>query len=84
VLLAEDNAINAEIASRILAGARPRGRLPKTGRRRVERFLASAPGTYRAILHGHLQMPLLNGYEATAARSAPGTPRRLKASPSWP
>jgi hypothetical protein len=49
----------------------------------VERFLASAPGNLPRHPDGHLQMPLLNGYEATAARSAPGTPRRL-ASPSWP
>ncbi len=64
VLLAEDNPINAEIAQRILAGFGLSVDHAENGREAVRMFSDSAPGAYRMIFMD-LQMPLLNGYEAT-------------------
>ena len=66
VLLAEDNEINREIALRIVGGFGPEVDCAENGRRAVELFAASAPGTYRAVLMD-IQMPLMNGYDATCA-----------------
>jgi CheY-like chemotaxis protein len=64
VLLAEDNAINVQIASRILHTLGVEADTAEDGGRAVAMFRQSAPGTYRAILMD-IQMPLVNGYEAT-------------------
>ena len=66
VLLAEDNAINAEIAKRILEKLGLSIVRAENGARAVELFSASAPGGYRAILMD-IQMPVMNGYDATKA-----------------
>ncbi len=66
VLLAEDNAMNMEIASEILMEAGFIVDGAKDGKEAMERFLASEKGTYQAILMD-VQMPRLNGYEATKA-----------------
>ena len=66
VLVAEDNAINAEIASRLLASFGLEADCEENGQKALDRFLASAPGAYRAVLLD-LQMPVLNGYETAAA-----------------
>jgi signal transduction histidine kinase/CheY-like chemotaxis protein len=66
VLLAEDNPLNTEIARRILQELGLESVHAANGREAVELFAASPPGTYRAILMD-IQMPLMNGYEATAA-----------------
>jgi signal transduction histidine kinase/ActR/RegA family two-component response regulator len=65
VLLAEDNPVNTEIAKRILTSFGLTVDHAPDGSRAVEMFAAAAPGFYQAILMD-IQMPKLNGYEATA------------------
>ena len=64
VLLAEDNPINTEIAVRILASLGLQTDSAENGEKAAALFAASEPGTYKAILMD-IQMPVLNGYEAT-------------------
>jgi len=66
VLLAEDNAINAEIAVRILTAFGVQVVHAENGRRAAELFSASQPGQYFAVLMD-IQMPVMNGYDATKA-----------------
>ena len=66
VLLAEDNAINAEIAVRILGGLGVQIDRAENGRQAAERFGASQPGQYFAVLMD-IQMPVMNGCDATRA-----------------
>ena len=66
VLLAEDNAMNMEIADRILGSLGLAADHAENGRRALELFGASLPGEYRAILMD-IQMPVMNGYDATRA-----------------
>ena len=71
VLLAEDNPINTEIATRILRGFNLQVDTVQNGQEALQRFTAAAPGTYQLILLD-IQMPLLNGYEtARKLRSLP-------------
>ena len=63
VLLAEDNRVNTEIAVRIVRSFGLEVDCAENGREAAQRFAASAPGEYRAVLMD-LQMPLVNGYEA--------------------
>mgnify|MGYP001207976342 CR=1 FL=1 len=64
VLLAEDNPINTEIAVRILEAFGLETDCAEDGAQAVEKFAAAPPGCYRAILMD-IQMPVMNGYEAT-------------------
>jgi signal transduction histidine kinase/CheY-like chemotaxis protein len=66
VLLAEDNKINTEIAQRILGSFGLSITPAANGLEAVEFFKNSPPGTFSCILMD-IQMPFLNGYEATAA-----------------
>jgi len=66
ILLAEDNEINAEIAKRILMKLGLSMVRAGNGEQAVEAFSASASDTYSAILMD-IQMPVMNGYEATKA-----------------
>ncbi len=66
VLLVEDNAINAEIASLILTKFGLDVETAENGRLGCESFAASAPGYFDAILMD-IQMPVMNGYQAAAA-----------------
>ncbi len=66
LLLVEDNAINMEIASMILAQAGFSVETAENGRIAVDMVTASEPGYYDAILMD-IQMPEMNGYEATQA-----------------
>jgi len=66
VLLVEDNAINTEIAVRILGTLGVQTDHAENGRQAVERFRASEPGEYRAVLMD-IQMPVMDGYSATRA-----------------
>ena len=66
VLLVEDNAINAEIAAMILEEHGLSVDQAKNGQAGLERALEMGAGYYDAILMD-IQMPVMNGYEATRA-----------------
>ena len=65
-LVAEDNAINSEILGELLQMRGATCVLKEDGRQAVEEFQSSSPGTYDAIFMD-VQMPVMNGYEATRA-----------------
>ena len=64
VLLAEDNALNAEIATTILQEAGLKVETVEDGFDAVERMAAAAPDQYDVILMD-IQMPKMDGYTAT-------------------
>ncbi len=64
ILLAEDNELNQEIAVAILEEAGFTTEVAGNGRIAVEMLRRSKPGYYRLILMD-VQMPVMNGYEAT-------------------
>lgn len=64
ILLAEDNEMNREIAVELLNMVNLEVDCANNGKEAVEKFTASAPGTYSAILMD-IQMPEMDGYEAT-------------------
>lgn len=66
ILLAEDNELNREIAVELLQMQGIVVEAAENGAEAVEMFRASAPGYYTAILMD-IQMPVMNGYEATSA-----------------
>ena len=66
VLLAEDNDLNWEIAQELLSELGLELDWAENGKICVEKFEASAPGWYDAILMD-LRMPVMTGYQATAA-----------------
>lgn len=66
VLLAEDNEMNMEIAVDILEKAGILVEQAVDGGAVYDKFLDSKEGTYQAILMD-VQMPVMNGYEATKA-----------------
>ena len=66
VLLVEDNLINMEIAEMILTQLGFAVETAENGEIAVEMVAASHPGHYDAILMD-IQMPVMNGYEATRA-----------------
>ena len=65
-LVAEDNALNAEILCEILRGHGAQAIVRLDGVQAVRAFQEAAPGTYDAILMD-IQMPNMNGYEASRA-----------------
>ncbi len=65
-LAAEDNEINAEILSEILSMEGASCEIVENGRLALEKFESSKEGTFDAILMD-VQMPVMNGYEATRA-----------------
>lgn len=66
LLLVEDNDINREIASLILSQSGFQLETAENGKIALEMVRASAPGYYSAILMD-IQMPVMDGYEATKA-----------------
>ncbi len=66
ILLAEDNDLNWEIANELLSDLGMELDWAENGRICVDKFEASSPGFYDAILMD-LRMPVMTGYEATEA-----------------
>ena len=65
-LVAEDNALNAEILCEILRGFGAQMDVSVDGAQALRAFEEAAPGTYDAVLMD-IQMPNMNGYETTRA-----------------
>ena len=65
-LVAEDNAINAEILCELLAIYGAKADVFTDGVKAVRAFKGAEPGTYDAVLMD-IQMPQMNGYEAARA-----------------
>ncbi len=63
-LVAEDNELNAEILTEMLAMEGAQCELAVNGQQAVDMFQSAAPGRYDMILMD-VQMPVMNGYEAT-------------------
>lgn len=66
ILLVEDNEFNREVAVEFLEPTGAVVECAGNGREAVDKFMASEPGYYSLILMD-VQMPVLNGYEATQA-----------------
>ena len=73
ILVAEDNELNSEILSELLAMVGATCEIAENGKEVLEKFEQSAPGQYDLILMD-VQMPIMNGYEATAAIRASAHP----------
>lgn len=65
-LAAEDNEINAEILEELLDIEGATCKIASNGQEALEAFTASKPGEYDMIFMD-VQMPVMNGYEATRA-----------------
>ena len=66
ILLAEDVELNQEIAVEILGDAGLETEVAGNGQIAVDMLKASEPGYYQVVLMD-IQMPVMNGYEATKA-----------------
>lgn len=66
VLLVEDNQLNSEIASEIIAMTGADIETAENGKEAVDKF-ANAPVGFYDLVFMDIQMPTMNGYEATAA-----------------
>lgn len=66
ILLAEDHPLNIEITTKLLKSKGAEVTVAQDGQQALERFAASAPGWYDAVLMD-IRMPVLDGYGATAA-----------------
>ncbi|WP_195986021.1 response regulator [Clostridium sp. D33t1_170424_F3] len=64
LLMAEDNALNEEIAATLLRMSGATVDCVEDGQQALDAFLASKPGDYDAILMD-VQMPVMDGHEAT-------------------
>ncbi len=65
-LVAEDNEINSEILSEVLSGEGASCEITENGELALERFSRAEMDEFDAILMD-VQMPVMNGYEATRA-----------------
>jgi two-component system CheB/CheR fusion protein len=77
ILICEDQKINAEIAKQMLERIGMICETAADGRQGVQKFNASIPGYYAAILMD-IRMPVLNGYEASVAIRAEKRPDSAK------
>lgn len=73
ILVAEDNDLNWEILEQLLSDDGMQLEWAENGKICVEKFQASQPGTYDAILMD-VRMPVMGGYEATRAIRALNRP----------
>lgn len=74
LLLVEDNVINREIAQMILMELGFKVETAEDGKIALDKVAASAPGYYDGVLMD-IQMPVMNGYEATKAIRALPDPK---------
>ena len=63
ILLAEDNALNQEIAQMLLASKGASLDIVSNGQEAVDKFESTPPGCYQLILMD-IRMPVMNGYKA--------------------
>ncbi len=73
ILAAEDNELNSEILNEILEMKGAACDIAENGKKALEMFSTSDPGKYDLILMD-VQMPVMNGYEATQAIRMCGHP----------
>lgn len=76
LLVAEDNTLNQEIAAMLLGMSGATVDCVEDGRQALEKFLASRPGDYDAILMD-VQMPVMDGHEAARHIRASAHPQAL-------
>ncbi|MDD3254209.1 MAG: PAS domain-containing protein [Lachnospiraceae bacterium] len=66
VLACEDHPVNQKVITRIFEKAHAQVSIAVNGREGYEKFVQSQPGTYQ-IIFMDIRMPIMDGYEATAA-----------------
>lgn len=76
LLMAEDNALNQEIAATLLRMSGAKVDCVENGQQALDAFLASSPGDYDAILMD-VQMPVMDGHEAAMCIRASNHPLAL-------
>ena len=77
ILLVEDNELNSEIAKEILGMTGVEVDTAENGKEALEK-IETAPVDYYNLVFMDIQMPVMNGYEATSAIRALGKPKGNK------